>query len=336
MSPRIIFPTLSHSLKLDKYHVEFLNKLLEDILTNCQQADRNIKERDECCTELEKILKRKYDRVTPVLSKFGSSANGFGTHQCDLDLSLTFKFKNGNKMPKKSFESRYGPDERNIEMISAELKKHINFVQVHANTVNCLPHTNMKYKKGHSLLECNLSLYNLMAERNSHLLLTYSQIDKRARTLGFAFKKLMKMSRLISSAVDDGDGGDRYLSSYAILLMLIHFLQRVQPPVLPPLQKFKRFEKKETLMGCDVWFFHNVDDVKTEWDGYMGNKMEVGDLWLRLLTFYSSEFDFNKSVVSIRETGHMSKREKGWTDDVIAIEDPFKLQHNVAGQLSRR
>lgn len=65
---------------------------------------------------------------------------------------------------------------------------------------------------------------------NTRLLKTYTQIDPRVSELGYMIKYLVKVC-------DIGDAKSGTLSSYAYILMLIHFLQQIDPSVLPVLQQ---------------------------------------------------------------------------------------------------
>lgn len=78
-------------------------------------------------------------------------------------------------------------------------------------------------------LDCDICFNNTLALRNTALLRCYCDIDPRARELGLAVKAWAK-ARDVNSA--------RFgtLSSYAYVLWVITFLQRLDPPVLPLLQ----------------------------------------------------------------------------------------------------
>ena len=61
------------------------------------------------------------------------------------------------------------------------------------------------------------------------MLRCYSLIDVRVRILGY-------MAKLFAKICDIGDASRGSLSSYAYILMLIHYLQNCVPPVVPVLQ----------------------------------------------------------------------------------------------------
>ena len=73
-------------------------------------------------------------------------------------------------------------------------------------------------------------LANISAMENTRMLRTYASIDPRVKTLGYVVKEFAKRC-------DIGDASRGSLSSYAYILMLIYYLQQVQPPVVPVLQE---------------------------------------------------------------------------------------------------
>ena len=64
--------------------------------------------------------------------------------------------------------------------------------------------------------------------------------------------------------------------------------------------------------------------------------MDVAQLWIGFLDFYAQKFDFKTNVVTIRMHRSMTKFEKLWNSDTIAIEDPFDLKRNLGSALSKK
>lgn len=62
----------------------------------------------------------------------------------------------------------------------------------------------------------------------------------------------------------------------------------------------------------------------------------MSQLWLGFFDFYAQKFDFKTNVVSIRQLEKMSKFEKLWNSDTLAVEDPFDLKRNLGGALTKR
>ena len=72
------------------------------------------------------------------------------------------------------------------------------------------------------------------------------------------------------------------------------------------------------------------------WPGYGKNDQDVAQLWIGFLDFYCQKFEYKSYVVSIRQLRKMSKFEKLWNSDTLAIEDPFDLKRNLGSALSKK
>lgn len=107
----------------------------------------------------------------------------------------------------------------------------------------------------------------LQALENTSLMRTYSKIDSRVPVLGTMLKSMVKQMRI-------NDASKRTLSSYAYLNMLVYFLQRCDPPVLPVLQELhdgagsKKGKQsgasqppQRLIDGKNVWFQSNMDYI---------------------------------------------------------------------------
>lgn len=68
------------------------------------------------------------------------------------------------------------------------------------------------------------------------------------------------------------------------------------------------------------------------------NTESVGELWLGFLRFFTEEFNSKKHVVCTRQHKPLTRFEKMWTGAArgFAIEDPFDLDHNLGGGVSRK
>jgi DNA polymerase sigma len=145
---------------------------------------------------------------------------------------------------------------------------------------------------------------------------------------------------------------DNYLSSYALLLMIIHFLQKVvEPKVLPNLQKIPiNNDLDNPEYGEEIYeYYFNDKKIKTnayyEKDvskikEYMKkvnqgkvNEETVTNLLVKFFEYYAYFFD-SKQNISVHKELIESIKEK---DDNIAfsIEDPFEYTHNPGKSMSK-
>ncbi|XP_010121644.1 PREDICTED: terminal uridylyltransferase 7 [Chlamydotis macqueenii] len=254
------------------------------------------------------------------LSLFGSSKNGFGFKQSDLDICMTMDGR----------ETAEGLDcIRTIEDLAKVLKKQSGLRNVLPITTAKVPI--VKFFHVRSGLEVDISLYNTLALHNTRLLSSYAAIDPRVKYLCYTMKVFTKVC-------DIGDASRGSLSSYAYTLMVLYFLQQRNPPVIPVLQEIYKEPKKPEILvdGWNVYFFDKIEELSVVWPDFGKNTESVGQLWLGLLRFYTEEFDFKEHVICIRRKNLLTTFKKQWTSKYIVIEDPFDLNHNLGAGLSRK
>jgi Cid1 family poly A polymerase len=201
-------------------------------------------------------------------------------------------------------------------------------------------------------IQCDVNFSNHIALHNTQLLRCYTICDDRVRDMGL-FVKTWAKRRKINSPYHGT------LSSYGYVLMVLHYLVNVaDPPVLPNLQLAYQDPPphlaKDELMnfeGCDVRFLR--DEKQLDHDRRHGkitrNNHSLGTLLRGFFEYYSSQgprrnpqFNWMHDVLSLRTPGGIiPKSAKGWTEAkftesgvrlrfLMAIEDPFELDHNIA------
>ena len=139
--------------------------------------------------------------------------------------------------------------------------------------------------------------------------------------------------------------------------MLLAYLQRTSPPVLPFLQQLetpKKPKRKVIVDGHDTYYFHfdNVDELKAVdthvaqsacrpallsaprppdlwpgsrhrpqvWPEHGQNTMSLGELAIGFLRYYCEEFDFAENVVNLRTPEIVTKADKDWANKAMAVE----------------
>ncbi len=222
---------------------------------------------------------------------------------------------------------------RIIRILGALFRREADFDMVEERINAKVPIVKFRHKK--TDIEGDISLYNTLALQNTALLRSYAEVDERTKVLGHVVKYFAKICRI-------GDASCGSLSSYAYIIMVIHFLMNTSPPVLPCLQRLGKqsFPKRETSLsidGWDCWF--NSEDAKnlaSVWPDHGRNRQSVGELWLGFLRYYTEVFDWEENVVGIRDTEGLTRQSKSWTKHRLAIEDPFELTHNLAAGVSHK
>ncbi|MCJ1243152.1 hypothetical protein MMC30_000349 [Trapelia coarctata] len=210
-------------------------------------------------------------------------------------------------------------------------------------------------------IQCDINFSNHLALHNTQLLRCYSLCDPRVRPI-VLFVKAWAKKRKINSPYHGT------LSSYGYVLMVLHYLINVAvPPVVPNLQlawqaSSKEFVEDQQCNGFDVRFWRAEKEIRIAARRGMltQNRQPLGFLLRGFFQYYSQEgrgvpcggFSWSRSVISIRtDGGLLTKQEKGWVEArteiiepiiagqrpkeikhryLLAIEDPFELEHNVA------
>ncbi|XP_075038200.1 terminal uridylyltransferase 4 isoform X2 [Mixophyes fleayi] len=275
--------------------------------------------REQILTYLERFIRKEFNG-NARLCLFGSSKNGFGFRDSDLDICMTLEgHENAEKLNCKEI----------IEGLAKVLKRHPGLRNILPITTAKVPI--VKFEHRESGVEGDISLYNTLAQHNTRMLATYAAIDPRVKYLGYTVKFFAKRC-------DIGDASRGSLSSYAYILMVLYFLQQRDPPIIPVLQEIYdgHVMPQRMVDGWNAFFFDNTEELRNRFPSLGKNTESLGELWLGFLRFYTEEFDFKEYVISIRQIKLLTTFEKQWTSKCIAIEDPFDLNHNLGAGVSRK
>uniref|UniRef100_A0A0M3IS98 CCHC-type domain-containing protein n=1 Tax=Ascaris lumbricoides TaxID=6252 RepID=A0A0M3IS98_ASCLU len=312
---------------------EFLGDIIISVYENLRMTVQYGNAMRELCRNVERRLRADY-RSDCRLALFGSAGNGFGLIGSDADICLRFASDTLDEKLIYKGKRFQGVDTNEVIMrVAAVLSSMPGIANVIPIPNAKVPIVKFHCQHRYNRLEADVSLYNVLALENTRLLHAYSELDERAKALGVVVKEWAKCCEI-------GDASRGSLSSYSFIVMLIHFLQRTTPPVLPFLQEAGflcvmegrgRQKEPKIVEDCDVYFC-SVEDL--EW--VTENTASVSELWMGFLDYYSRIFDFGAEVVQIRRSERLSKLDKGWQGRPIAIEDPFDLKHNLSSGVHMR
>ncbi|KAH8857325.1 Poly(A) RNA polymerase gld-2 [Schistosoma japonicum] len=209
----------------------------------------------------------------------GSSINGFGSHNSDMDMCLIVTSRNLHQKHEATFIlSQLLPSLKKCRFLR-------DFRLIRAKTPI------IKFHDTHSTVDCDINVNNVIGIYNTHLLAMYAK-----RPLGIFIKHW-------AQCLDIHDAQRGRLSTYSLLLMLIHYLQvGCSPPVLPNLQE--KFPKL---------FNHSIPPYKLDmclqlpWNELQSNNSaNLSELFIGFIDYYANRFDFNKWAISIRHTSSSS------------------------------
>lgn len=182
-------------------------------------------------------------------------------------------------------------------------------------------------------IQCDANLNQPLGVHNSKLISTYSNIDDRFKTLWFSIKQIGKQHGIISASTG-------FLSSYALTMMLIVFLQDVTSPTILPRLQQSPLATIHTIDGYDCSF--DFDTIYTSYGA--DNTRSAGQLLVDFLYFYGFVFDYaNQEVypsfgkiqdrsITPPPRSRTDSRPKEWP---ICIVDPFITDRNVAGNCGK-
>ncbi|GLG93566.1 Poly(A) RNA polymerase gld-2 homolog A [Gryllus bimaculatus] len=314
--PEDSLPPLEKLPNLPKSYLKKLSSMCETIYEMWALTPSELEDRENIVSHLLQFLSKKFPDV--ALTLFGSSCNGFGLKRSDIDICFTFT----TCPPEEELDFA-----KLIQDLYGLLKKYSPFSNLVPITTAKVPI--LKFFHCNSKLDGDISFHNTLALKNTKLIRTYSNIDARAKILGYVLKRFAKICNIC-------DASKGSLSSYAYILMMIHFLQQCNPPVLPVLQEICRpcSTEEYILENCDTYFFEDIDRLSYFWPEYGKNGKSVGELWIEFLCYYTEIYNYKEYVISIRRKRPMSKFEKLWNSKSMAIEDPFDVNHNLGIGLS--
>lgn len=255
---------------------------------------------------LEKLVCKEWPEARLYL--YGSCANSFGVSKSDIDVCFAINDAN--------------LDKSEVLLKLADILQSDNLHNVQALTRARVPI--VKLMDPVTGISCDICINNVLAVVNTKLLRDYAQIDGRLRQLVFIVKHWAK-----SRGVNETYQGT--LSSYAYVLMCIHFLQQRRPAILPCLQRMEP-TYSVTVDDLECSFFDQVEKL-----GNYGsrNKESIARLVWAFFSYWAYGHDYANNVISVRTGSIISKQEKDWTRRVgndrhlICIEDPFVTSHDL-------
>uniref|UniRef100_A0A665WAU1 polynucleotide adenylyltransferase n=1 Tax=Echeneis naucrates TaxID=173247 RepID=A0A665WAU1_ECHNA len=176
----------------------------------------------------------------------------------------------------------------------------------------------LRFREKGSDLEFDLNVNNTMGIRNTFLLRSYAYADLRIRPMILVIKKWARHNQI-------NDASKGTLSSYALVLMVLHYLQTLNEPVLPSLQR-EYPECFNPIMEINM-----VPESSKHIPPYVSrNQSSLGELFLGFLKYYATCFRWDKQVISVREARAFPKtNSKEWRNKYICVEEPFE-RTNVA------
>ncbi|ONK79895.1 uncharacterized protein A4U43_C01F11500 [Asparagus officinalis] len=289
-----------------RYDIDDMTPLFLAIYRSLIPAEEEKEKQKQLLVSLRKLVNKEWPDAE--LHLYGSCANSFDVSNSDIDICLAI---DDSKMSKSE-----------ILLKLADILESDNLQNVQALTRARVPIVKMMDPV--TGISCDICINNLLAVANTKLLRDYAQIDERLRQLAFIVKHWAK-----SRGVNETYRGT--LSSYAYVLMCIHFLQQRKPAILPCLQEMEA-TYLANVDGVQCAYFDQVDRIRHF--GAQNNESIARLLW-GFFHYWAYCHDYANDVISVRAGRNISKQLKDWTRRIgndrhlICIEDPFETSHDL-------
>uniref|UniRef100_A0A3P8WEP1 polynucleotide adenylyltransferase n=1 Tax=Cynoglossus semilaevis TaxID=244447 RepID=A0A3P8WEP1_CYNSE len=295
----LIVPHIPDSL--DSYARDKLGFQMVELFEACEQRMSDLTRKESCRVRLLQDIRCIYAAANLYLT--GSSMNGLGCRTSDADLCLVIQTRNKGDA---------------ISILSVLQRMCHSLSYIHRTQLIRAKVPILKFTDKESGVEFDLNVNNTVGIRNTFLLRSYAYADLRIRPLILVIKKWA-----LHHCINDASKGT--LSSYTLVLMVLHYLQTLKEPLLPSLQK-EYPEYFDPFMEIDM-----VPEGPKHIQPYVSrNKSSLGELLLGFLKYYTTDFRWNEQVISVREATAFSKgNSKEWRNKFICVEEPFE-RNNVA------
>ncbi|XP_024605910.1 poly(A) RNA polymerase, mitochondrial [Neophocaena asiaeorientalis asiaeorientalis] len=309
---------------------ESVDDQLNTLLREFQLTEENTKLRYLTCSLIEDVAAAYFPDCT--VRPFGSSVNSFGKLGCDLDMFLDLdeieKFSthkaSGNFLME--FQVKNVPSERiatqKILSVVGECLDHFGPGCVGVQKILNARCPLVRFSHQASGFQCDLTTNNRIALKSSELLYMYGALDSRVRALVFSIRCWARAHSLTSSIPG------AWITNFSLTVMVIFFLQRRSPPILPTLDYLKTLadaEDKCIIEGHNCTFVRDFNKIKPS-----GNA-ETLELLLKEFFEYFGNFAFNKNSINIRQGREQNKPESS----PLHIQNPFETSLNISKNVSQ-
>ncbi|NXO42515.1 GLD2 polymerase, partial [Locustella ochotensis] len=276
-----------------------LSQQVLELFQVCRQQASDLDRKELCRTELQREIQLIFPQSRLFL--VGSSLNGFGTRTSDGDLCLVLKEEVNQKTEARRVLSLVQ------KLFSTKLSSYIERPQLIRAKVPIV-----KFRDKVSNVDFDLNVNNVIGIRNTFLLRTYAFIENRVRPLVLVVKKWARFHE-----INDASRGT--LSSYSLVLMVLHYLQTLPEPILPSLQKNYPECFDPTMQ---LHLVHQAPRIIPPYNSKNGSSL--GDLLIGFFKYYATEFDWNHQMISVREAKAIARPDGiEWRNKFICVEEPF-------------
>ncbi|GIY19352.1 speckle targeted PIP5K1A-regulated poly(A) polymerase [Caerostris darwini] len=323
-----------HSVLISKLqNCSSISEQIETFNSVMRLTSNDIEKRINFCRHLEDVLRIYFPKLK--ICPFGSTVTELGLKGCDLDMCLQTNFEDEEyvtlqEVPNLS-DVKEGllTTETLARMTPLYMTRFIKKVfQEHCHDIKEIIQINgrcpiLKFYSDQYDLFCDFSCENKVSMKNTKLILFLGKLDERYLTI-------TRIIRYWAKCCDIVGGFDKF-SCYALSLLVLHFLQTRNPPILPPINEVSlkseyvnlaEFENFKLLFE-DIKKFPKSKNFKT-----------VEEL-LREFFFYFLMYDFDSvmqlstgSSIPLSSFVNLKYFDRKMFN-TVNIQDPFIMSYNV-------
>ncbi|KAK1338679.1 hypothetical protein QTO34_019336 [Cnephaeus nilssonii] len=309
---------------------ESIDDQLNTLLKEFQLTEENTKLRYLTCSLIEDIAAAYFPDC--AVRPFGSSVNSFGKLGCDLDMFLDLDEIGNFNAHKTSgnflmeFQVKNVPSERiatqKILSVIGECLDNFGPGCVGVQKILNARCPLVRFSHQASGFQCDLTTNNRIALKSSELLYIYGALDSRVRAMVFSIRCWARAHSLTSSIPG------AWITNFSLTMMVIFFLQRRSPPILPTLDYLKTLadaEDKCIIEGHNCTFICDLNRIKPS------KNTETLEILLKEFFEFFGNFAFNKNSINIRQGREQNKPEPS----PLHIQNPFETSLNISKNVSQ-
>ncbi|XP_036309326.1 poly(A) RNA polymerase, mitochondrial isoform X1 [Pipistrellus kuhlii] len=309
---------------------ESIDDQLNTLLKEFQLTEENTKLRYLTCSLIEDIAAAYFPGC--AVRPFGSSVNSFGKLGCDLDMFLALDEIGNFNAHKTSGNFLMEFQVKNVSSERIATQKILSVIG------ECLDNFGpgcvgvqkilnarcplVRFSHQASGFQCDLTTNNRIALKSSELLYIYGTLDSRVRAMVFSIRCWARAHSLTSSIPG------AWITNFSLTMMVIFFLQRRSPPILPTLDYLKTLadaEDKCIIEGHNCTFISDLNRIEPS------KNTEPLELLLKEFFEFFGNFAFNKNSINIRQGREQNKPESS----PLHIQNPFETSLNISKNVSQ-
>ncbi|CAJ0961098.1 unnamed protein product, partial [Mesorhabditis belari] len=295
---------------------EMDEKITAHYLTN-RQSPQIYMLKTAALQEMHQVIKPLFPNYTVRMHPVGSTVNGCGSYNSDMDVCISLEGRNGKRgvfeMEKSFTLKSLRQVFRLFKHTNHNMRRCVGDVQLVSSAK--VPIIKMELSGEYDGMEVDLNVNSIAGIYNSFLMHYYSRIDER-------FPELCLLVKHWAIKNDISDAMNGTFNSYSLLLLVVHYLQcGVSPPVLPNLQHLYPQKFAPT---------HDLDSLRLEEElepplpDFEKNTATTGELLCGFFHYYVN-FPWDTDAPSIQQGQRISRRFLDQDHDryYIYIEEPF-------------